>query len=168
MMDNRVPVRSCAWSGTGTVIVRPASILCIMTWLPRRRTSTKPCSCSIRQACRPDIARSLANRHFYPGHVHLVAEDAPQPRLPKPFRRTVSKASFRLSRASPDRWALAGDVQLRAKGHVAILFPFDDSRQLSAHSRASTLWSDILCGRPTRPRTQTYPCTSCSRQGIRA
>ncbi|MBI2219300.1 MAG: NAD(P)-binding domain-containing protein [Candidatus Rokubacteria bacterium] len=54
MIDSNVPVLSSGWSGTGTVVVPSAVRRCITTWLPRRRTSTKPCHSRMRHTSRPD------------------------------------------------------------------------------------------------------------------
>ena len=43
MMDIKVPMRNSLWSGTGTVIVEPGTCFCMMMWLPRWRTWSKPC-----------------------------------------------------------------------------------------------------------------------------
>ena len=43
MMDWSVPILISSWSGTGTVIVPRESFFCIAMWLPRPRTSMKPC-----------------------------------------------------------------------------------------------------------------------------
>ena len=44
---------------------------CMMTWLPRRRTSANPCASSIRHASRPESRLSLANGYFDVGDVEL-------------------------------------------------------------------------------------------------
>jgi len=41
-IEERVPVRTSLWSGTGTVTVPRSSFFCITIWLPLRRTSWKP------------------------------------------------------------------------------------------------------------------------------
>ena len=72
MIDINVPVRNALWSDTGTVVVSPPSTLCISMWLPRRRTSAKPCLARIAQTSRPDNTRSLANRHLDVGHIDFI------------------------------------------------------------------------------------------------
>lgn len=42
MMERKVPTLSSLWSGTGTVTVPSSFCRCMITWLPRRRTSTMP------------------------------------------------------------------------------------------------------------------------------
>src|SRR3989344_3795487 len=71
MIESSVPILSSGWSGMGTVTV-PASVLRYMTtWLPRWRTSTKPCLPRIRQTSRPDRTRSLATCRFESGDQYL-------------------------------------------------------------------------------------------------
>ena len=48
----------------GTVMVVPSAFACMTTWLPRRRTSAKPCCERIVQASVPERTRSLPNGDF--------------------------------------------------------------------------------------------------------
>jgi hypothetical protein len=75
-MDSSVPSRSAAWSGTGTVVVVPSPRFCMTTWLPRRRTSTKPLRARIVHTSRPESTRSLPTRDVQPGNVHFGMEAA--------------------------------------------------------------------------------------------
>lgn len=63
-MLRKVPIRSCGWSGTGTVIVPPSIFLCMMQWLPRWRISLNPSDSRMRQTSRPERTRSLPNRYL--------------------------------------------------------------------------------------------------------
>ena len=74
MIDIRVPIFSSAWSGTGTVIVPPSVRYCITTWLPRRRTSTKPFCWRMRQTSWPERTRSLAMGRFEAGYEDLAVQ----------------------------------------------------------------------------------------------
>ena len=66
-IDWSVPIRSSEWSGTGIVMVDSGIRFCITIWLPRRRTSLKPCCSSKRQTSLPDRMRNLANSHLKSG-----------------------------------------------------------------------------------------------------
>jgi len=69
MIEDRVPILISSWSGTGTVTVLPATRFCMTTWLPRLRTSTKPCSCKMAQTSAPESLRSLPKRDLDLRHV---------------------------------------------------------------------------------------------------
>src|SRR5688572_16837608 len=125
MIARSVPVRSSLWSCTGTVVVPTASFFCMTIWLPRRRTSTKPWRERISHASRPERTRSLPNCHLDPRDVNLVA----QPLLDLLGRGSLQEQLQRLQEVCPrllDRVALTGDVQLRAKSHVAFVLALDD------------------------------------------
>ena len=62
------------WSGTGTVEVPPSSALCMTTWLPLRRPSSKPFCPSIRQISVPDNTRSLANCYVDMSYIDFRVE----------------------------------------------------------------------------------------------
>jgi hypothetical protein len=64
-------MRSSGWRGTGTVTVPSSVRFCIATWLPRWRTSTKPCLERMAQTSRPESLRSLPNVDLQRGDVHL-------------------------------------------------------------------------------------------------
>jgi hypothetical protein len=66
------PIRISSWLGTGTVMVLVDNLFCITIWLPRRRTSSKPCFARIAQTCLPERIFSLTNRHLNLGHKHLA------------------------------------------------------------------------------------------------
>lgn len=132
MMDWSVPMRSSAWSGTGTVMVVPATRFCITTWLPRRRTSTKPWPESSAQTSFPEKTRSLPNRDLQAGDEDLGVQSV------------LHLARFRALEEEPegldevgarllDGGALARDVQLRAKGNVSVALALDDPGQLADH-----------------------------------
>ena len=42
IIDITVPVLNSLWSGIGMVVVLPVSTLCMIIWLPLRRTSVNP------------------------------------------------------------------------------------------------------------------------------
>lgn len=73
MMERSVPFFNSLWSGTGTVVVPPSSFArCITMWLPRRRTSAKPCRSSMAQTSLPDKTRSLPKGNLKLGDEHLT------------------------------------------------------------------------------------------------
>ena len=57
-MPDNVPIRNSAWSGTGTVMVVPYLLFCMMMWLPFQRTCSNPWLDSIVQTCRPESTRN--------------------------------------------------------------------------------------------------------------
>src|SRR3989344_4895938 len=121
MMERSVPTLSSGWSGMGTVTV-PASVLrCMTTWLPRRRTSTKPCLPRIRQTSRPDRTRSLATCRFEGGDQYLgvqaLLDFSGIGGFQKQFHRFLQIGCCFL-----DGWSLAGDIQLRTQGNIEIAF----------------------------------------------
>jgi hypothetical protein len=57
-------------------MVVSGSFFCITMWLPRRRTSEKPCSARILQTSTPESIRSLPNLYLDPSDEHLAAQAA--------------------------------------------------------------------------------------------
>src|ERR1700678_230630 len=128
-MDISVPVRSSVWSGTGTVIVELSMRFCIMTWLPRLRTSTNPSRERITQTWRPDRTRSLPNldlktrnENFGAAAAFYLARIC---RLKKKFDRLLKVVAGRF-----DRIALAGYIEFRAQSDIAIAFALNDRGEL--------------------------------------
>jgi len=86
---------------------------CMITWLPRRRTSVKPLRARIWQTSRPERTRNLPKRNLEPGNEDLGVQ------APLNFGR-VSRFEKQLNRFDQiaartfDGITLAGDVQLRA------------------------------------------------------
>ncbi len=74
MMDCSVPIRISSWSGTGTVIVPCGNFFCITMWLPRLRTSRKPCWARIAHTSLPESTRSLTNCHLNLRHKYVLME----------------------------------------------------------------------------------------------
>src|SRR5262245_50762199 len=152
MIDCRVPMASSRWSGTGTVMV-PDSIRCCMTmWLPRLRTSTKPCVSRIRHTSRPERTRSLPMRGFESGYkdirVQALLDLLWRGRFQKELDGFPQIGGSLLHRSS-----LTGHVQLRAERHVEIALPFDDSGVgAGAHELVSSLLSCRGICRAPRPR----------------
>ncbi len=132
MMCPSVPRRTVLCSGTGTVAVAPSMRRCMIAWLPRRRTSLKPCRARIAQTSRPDRTRSLANDRLNARHVKLIRVAARQLLLRRRFQEArygLLQIGARLSHRPP----LAGRAQLGAERHVPIILTPNDRRQLLAH-----------------------------------
>src|SRR5512132_665602 len=113
MMDCKVPVRSSLWRGTGTVTEPCGDCFCMTTWLPRLRTSRKPCFSRIEQTALPDSTRSLPNRDLDVRNVDFVSEP-----LLDFLGRCALEEQFdcflEVVASLLDGVALASDVQFRA------------------------------------------------------
>src|SRR5467141_237056 len=80
------------------------------TWLPRRRTSTKPCLARMLQTSRPERVRSLPNLHVERCDVELALEALPDLTL----ARSLEEEGDRLLDVVAsllDVVALAGNVE---------------------------------------------------------
>jgi hypothetical protein len=74
IIDCRVPVLIASWLGTGTVIVLAGNFFCMTTWLPRRRTSLKPCLARIEHTCLPERILSLTNSDLNLRYENLATQ----------------------------------------------------------------------------------------------
>src|SRR5260370_25861469 len=94
------------------------------TWLPRRRTSTKPCLARMLQTSRPERVRSLPNLHVERCDVELALEALPDLTL---ARRLEEEGDRLLDVVASllDAVALAGNVEFGAQGNVAVPFAVD-------------------------------------------
>ena len=128
----RVPARSSAWSGTGTVVVLLDSFRCMTTWLPRLRTSAKLCLDKIRQTSFPERTRNLPTHHLQAGYINLAVE--PGGHFPgRSGFKNSSSASCRFSRAS---FILPPWLAISSSGQRATYpspFPFNNRRQIVFH-----------------------------------
>lgn len=119
MMAQSVPRRITLWSGTGTLIVDVAVRFCIMTWLPRWRTGAKPWRSRIAMIYLPDRTGSLANLDLHRTDLNVAAEAFGNfPGIGR-FEQEFDGLA-QVGAGLVRRIALAGDVQLRAQGHVAL------------------------------------------------
>src|SRR5581483_2536460 len=110
-------------------------------WLPRRLTSTKPCLARISHTSCPDRTRSLANGNLDAGHIHFLA----QPAFDLFGRRRFQEQLQCFPKTGASLFngvALAGNVELGAKGHEPIVLTLDDGRELPDHSGRS--WRIVL------------------------
>ena len=124
MIERRVPIRSSGWSGMGTVLVDSPSCHCMTTWLPRRRTSTKPCLARMRQTSRPERVRSLPNLHVERRDVELALEALPDLTLARSLKEEGDRL-LDVMASLLDAVALAGNVEFGAQGNVAVPFVVD-------------------------------------------
>lgn len=88
-------------------------------WLPRLRTSTKPCLARIAHTSRPERTRSLPNGNLDLCHENLAVE---------PSLRLLSRSCFEeqfqrffeIRTCFLNGAALAGDVNFRAQSHISM------------------------------------------------
>src|SRR6266545_3195095 len=98
------------------------------TWLPRRRTSRKPCCSRIWQTSRPEKTRSLPTRR-----QELRYEDVPAPTFQDLFMIRCLKEEIdgfsQMCQGIFDGITLTCDVELRAESNIGIVFTFNDGRK---------------------------------------
>src|SRR6266542_3790740 len=131
MIDSRVPTRSLAWSGTGTVLVDFPIVCCMIMWLPRCRTRTKLCGARIRHTSRRERTWSLGKPDAEPSHVHLRVEALFDFRPARRFEEQLERF-FQVLPGFFDGVTLACDVELGAQRHVAVAFALDNRREVPA------------------------------------
>jgi hypothetical protein len=128
MIEFNVPIRSSAWSGTGTVIVVPAVRFCITMWLPFCRTSTKPFG-SILQTSRPERTLSLPNLHLEPGDENFrmpsLLNLARVGSFKKQLDRFLEIIPGRFNRLSLTRY-----IKFGTERNVSVTFALNDCREL--------------------------------------
>jgi hypothetical protein len=132
MMLRSVPIFTSLWFGTGTVVVAPASVRCMMRWLLRCRTSANPCRARIPQTSAPESTRSLPNGDLDLGHEHVARPASLNFFGARAFEEKFEgflEVAFRFF----DALALAGDVEFRAMRDETSSFGRDDRRQPPAH-----------------------------------
>src|ERR1039457_3527149 len=98
-------------------------------WLPRLRTSTKPCRATIAQTSLPERTRSLPSGNLHLSDVYVAMEAL----FHFLGRCAFEKQLQRLPQIVPGLFntvPLAGNIQLRTQRHIAIAFRFDNRRQL--------------------------------------
>jgi hypothetical protein len=93
--------------------VEAGIFFCMITWLPRCRTSEKPCFSSTLQSSLPEKTRSLPYTHLKTGYEHVIVQS------PTDFGRGGGfKEKFDCFRqffpCYFDGIALAGDIEFRA------------------------------------------------------
>src|SRR2546426_8402093 len=94
------------------------------TWLPRRRTSTKPCLARMLQTSRPERVRSLPNLHVERCDVELALEALPDLTLARSLEEDGDRL-LDVVASLLDVVALAGNVEFGAQGNVAVPFAVD-------------------------------------------
>jgi hypothetical protein len=110
-------------------MVESAVRRCMMMWLPRLRTSTKPLAASLAQTARPERTRSLPNRHFQASHENLGVKTALDFRRVGRLEEQLDGLDEILPRGL-DGISLARDVELRTERNVPVAFAFDDPGDL--------------------------------------
>src|SRR5438876_1903693 len=101
------------------------------TWLPRRRTSTKPCLARMLQTSRPERVRSLPNLHVERCDVELALEALPDLTLARSLEEEgnrlldVVASLLDVVASLLDAVALAGNVEFGPQGNVAVPFAVD-------------------------------------------
>jgi hypothetical protein len=125
MIDCNVPMRISGWFGTGTVIVLWANFFCITIWLPRLRTSSKPCRANIAQTSLPDSVRSLPKGYLDLCDKHFPMEALFQFLWWSAFKEQLQ--GFSQVIAGPlDCISLARHIQFGAQGNVPVSLSFND------------------------------------------
>src|SRR6266536_5823441 len=115
------------------------------TWLPRRRTSRKPCCSRIWQTSRPERTRSLPTLR-----QELRYEDVSVPTFLHLFRiRRLQEEIDGFSQIVQsvfDGAALTCDIKLRAESDIDIVFLFNDGGEesLAFGSHVGKVWHDML------------------------
>ena len=104
--------------------------LCITIWLPRRRTSRKPCRVRIWQTSRPERIRSLPNRDFEARDENLASEAT----LDFGGIRGLEEKLYSFNEIPAgflNRVSLACDIQFRAQRDVPRSLSLNDRCQLA-------------------------------------
>src|ERR1700684_3210965 len=119
-------------------MVDDSSRFCITTWLPRCRTSRKPCFASMAHTSRPERTRSLPNLNLKSRHKHF--------RVPPSFDlgwvRCLEKqlnGLLQICARSLNCLALARDIKLGTESNVSVALALDNRCELlrSFHSSPS-------------------------------
>src|SRR4051812_45884596 len=97
----------------------------MITWLPRRLTSTNPRAASNAQTSRPERTRSLGNPDLDLRYVHFgvktLRDFLGRCALEEELKRFL-EVRVRLL----DRIALTRDIELGTERDIAVAFPLDD------------------------------------------
>jgi hypothetical protein len=129
MIERRVPAFNSVWFGTGTVVVPPSSVRCMMMWLLRCRTSANLCSPKIAHTSRPDRTRSLPTGYLQTSDEHLTPH-SPLDLLGAGTLEEQFDGLAQVIAGGLDGIALAGDVEFRAQGNVPVPLALNQSCQI--------------------------------------
>src|SRR5215831_1299814 len=125
----------------------PVSVCrCMTTWLPRRRTSVKPCCSRIRHTSRPERTRSLPMPGFDPRYEYF----GPQTTLDLYRVRALQEELDRFAKVGSgflDGRPSTGDVKLGAQCRIDLAILLDDRR---VHRRRHFRPLEVI--RPTRSK----------------
>jgi len=94
-------------------------------WLPRRRTSSKPCLSRIEQICLPERILSLTHSHLNLRHKNLATQSLlnllSRSRLKKELQSLLQIVASQFNLI-----ALTGNIKFRAQRYEPGPFPFDN------------------------------------------
>src|ERR1043166_6021142 len=113
-------------------MVPPWTAFCMMTWLLRRRTSTKPCRSRIAQTSLPESARSLPNFDLDLGHEHVAGQSLFNFSGRSALEKQLQGLAKVVARVL-DRVALAGDIKFGTQRHEPRTFGLNDGSESFAH-----------------------------------
>ena len=155
--------------GTTTVRVVPSSLFCRTTWLPACLTGTNPNRSKALMASLPETLGSFGtlNGHFK-GRYERMRRQSGLDFLFRGCFEIKGNGFLEVLHRIFDRFPLAGDVELGAKGDVPFALLLDDGREFIAHKSSLTdALVKINVGRIAATQQLGGSASICS-EGLRA
>ena len=158
-MPRNVPVASLPCKGT-THPTAPSDVRFLSTtWLPRRRTCSKPSSSRARMACRPDTLRNLGLRRSADGRLKGSQEGLAHLRQRK-LLKVEFRGLFQIGNCFLNGMALADCSNFGALRHITNHLPCGELRSGSLmpfqHLRVDHIPATVLAQTKTAHRLDLF------------